>query len=75
MGKKLYVGNLGYGVTDGDLTKMFERVDRGSLSQLLELFRETEPRGEYTVAIAGAGSRAARAPRSEDPNAEPDERG
>ena len=24
MGKKLYVGNLGYGVTDGDLTKMFE---------------------------------------------------
>jgi cold-inducible RNA-binding protein len=24
MGKKLYVGNLGYGVTAGDLTKMFE---------------------------------------------------
>jgi RNA recognition motif-containing protein len=24
MGRKLYVGNLGYGVTDGDLTKMFE---------------------------------------------------
>jgi cold-inducible RNA-binding protein len=24
MGKKLYVGNLGYGVTDGELTKMFE---------------------------------------------------
>src|SRR5271155_1635280 len=24
MGKKLYVGNLGYGVTDNDLTKMFE---------------------------------------------------
>jgi RNA recognition motif-containing protein len=24
MGKKLYVGNLGYGVTDGDLTKLFE---------------------------------------------------
>src|SRR5436309_805570 len=24
MGKKLYVGNLGYGVTDGDLQKMFE---------------------------------------------------
>src|SRR5262249_55819683 len=23
MGKKLYVGNLGYGVTDSDLTKMF----------------------------------------------------
>ena len=24
MGKKLYVGNLGYAVTDGDLLKMFE---------------------------------------------------
>lgn len=24
MGRKLYVGNLGYGVTDGDLSKMFE---------------------------------------------------
>jgi len=24
MGKKLYVGNLGYGVTDTDLSKMFE---------------------------------------------------
>jgi RNA recognition motif-containing protein len=24
MGKKLYVGNLGYSVTDGDLAKMFE---------------------------------------------------
>jgi 16S rRNA (cytidine1402-2'-O)-methyltransferase len=40
-----------------DLTKMFERVDRGSLSQLIELFRETEPRGEYVVVIAGAGGR------------------
>jgi len=24
MGRKVYVGNLGYGVTDSDLTKMFE---------------------------------------------------
>src|SRR5438552_18472674 len=24
MGRKLYVGNLGYGVTDADLTKLFE---------------------------------------------------
>src|ERR671931_753971 len=24
MGKKLYVGNLGYGVTDSELSKMFE---------------------------------------------------
>ena len=24
MGRKLYVGNLGYGVTDSDLSKLFE---------------------------------------------------
>src|SRR6266446_5351921 len=24
MGKKLYVGNLGYGITDSDVTKLFE---------------------------------------------------
>lgn len=40
-----------------DLTKMFERVDRGSLSQLVNLFQETEPRGEYTVVIAGSRAR------------------
>ena len=40
-----------------DLTKMFERVDRGTLSQLLTHFEQTEPRGEYTVVIAGAGDR------------------
>jgi 16S rRNA (cytidine1402-2'-O)-methyltransferase len=38
-----------------DLTKMFERVDRGSLSELLERLRGTTLRGEYTVVIAGAG--------------------
>jgi 16S rRNA (cytidine1402-2'-O)-methyltransferase len=37
-----------------DLTKMFERVDRGSLSQLLTLMSGEEPRGEYTVVIAGS---------------------
>lgn len=36
-----------------DLTKLFERVDRGSLSELLKLYEEIEPRGEYTVVIAG----------------------
>lgn len=45
-----------------DLTKMFERVDRGSLSDLVKLFGETEPRGEYTVGIAGAGGRARTGP-------------
>ena len=38
-----------------DLTKMFEAVDRGSLSQLISCFEEINPRGEYCVVIAGAG--------------------
>jgi 16S rRNA (cytidine1402-2'-O)-methyltransferase len=38
-----------------DLTKKFERVDRGTLSELLALTQTTEPRGEYCLVIAGAG--------------------
>jgi 16S rRNA (cytidine1402-2'-O)-methyltransferase len=37
-----------------DLTKMFEKVDRGSLAQLLALVKESEPRGEFTIVIAGS---------------------
>jgi len=37
-----------------DLTKLFERIDRGNLSELVKMFDEIEPRGEYTVVIAGA---------------------
>lgn len=40
-----------------DLTKKFERVDRGTLSELRTLFATTEPRGEYCVVIAGIGTR------------------
>ncbi len=58
-----------------DLTKLFEKVDRGSLSQLAELFRETEPRGEYTVVIAGTGGRARRGERQESSEVDLDERG
>jgi 16S rRNA (cytidine1402-2'-O)-methyltransferase len=36
-----------------DLTKMFERVDRGSLSSLLALVRQTEPKGEYVLVVEG----------------------
>ncbi|GAB4415431.1 MAG: 16S rRNA (cytidine(1402)-2'-O)-methyltransferase [Anaerolineae bacterium] len=36
-----------------DLTKLFEMVHRGRLSELLAHFRQNEPRGEYTVVIAG----------------------
>ena len=37
-----------------DLTKRFEAVDRGTLSEIVSRLSETEPRGEYTVVIAGA---------------------
>ena len=50
-----------------DLTKLFERVDRGTLRELIGRFTETEPRGEYTVVIAGAAETAgaARSERAE----------
>ena len=37
-----------------DLTKMFEQVQRGTLSALLSTLEETKVRGEYIVVIAGA---------------------
>ncbi|MCD4752317.1 MAG: 16S rRNA (cytidine(1402)-2'-O)-methyltransferase [Anaerolineaceae bacterium] len=37
-----------------DLTKKFEFVKRGLLSELIEYSVEVKPRGEYTVVIAGA---------------------
>lgn len=40
-----------------DLTKMYEKMHRGTLSELLILFNENKPRGEYTVVIASALSR------------------
>jgi 16S rRNA (cytidine1402-2'-O)-methyltransferase len=41
----------------GELTKMFEAVQRGTLSTLLGSLHDKEPRGEYTVVIAGLPSR------------------
>jgi len=38
-----------------DLTKMFEQVLRAPLSKLAARYEHEEPRGEYTVVIAGAG--------------------
>jgi 16S rRNA (cytidine1402-2'-O)-methyltransferase len=37
-----------------DLTKMFERVDRGTLSELLHVCETTELRGEYVLVVSGA---------------------
>ena len=39
-----------------DLTKMFEMVERGLLSELLARLTGSDLRGEYTVVIAGAGA-------------------
>jgi 16S rRNA (cytidine1402-2'-O)-methyltransferase len=38
-----------------DLTKMFEEVQRGTLSSLLEAVTQSKPRGEYSIVIAGMG--------------------
>jgi 16S rRNA (cytidine1402-2'-O)-methyltransferase len=37
-----------------DLTKLFEKVERGRLSQLLQQQENNTPRGEYVIVIAGA---------------------
>jgi 16S rRNA (cytidine1402-2'-O)-methyltransferase len=37
-----------------ELTKMFEAVQRGRLSELLNQLEQESPRGEYVVVIAGA---------------------
>jgi 16S rRNA (cytidine1402-2'-O)-methyltransferase len=37
-----------------ELTKLFENVQRGRLSELLAVLDSGEPRGEYVVVIAGA---------------------
>jgi 16S rRNA (cytidine1402-2'-O)-methyltransferase len=36
-----------------ELTKLFESVQRGTISELIAFFQEHEPRGEYTVVIGG----------------------
>ncbi len=36
-----------------DLTKMFETMDRGLLSELIEKYKEIYPKGEYSVVIEG----------------------
>jgi 16S rRNA (cytidine1402-2'-O)-methyltransferase len=38
-----------------DLTKRFEAIQRGTLSELLREVRAAKPRGEYVLVIAGAG--------------------
>ena len=40
-----------------ELTKRFEEVFRGNVSEALEKFRDTEPRGEFTILITGTRRR------------------
>ncbi|MHC4780313.1 MAG: 16S rRNA (cytidine(1402)-2'-O)-methyltransferase [Planctomycetota bacterium] len=40
-----------------ELTKMYESVERGRLSELVATFEGREPKGEYTVVIEGAPPR------------------
>jgi len=48
-----------------DLTKMFETILRGSLSELVEKMENGDLRGEFTVVIAGAGAHRPIAPDEE----------
>jgi Predicted methyltransferases len=41
-----------------ELTKKFEEIRRGTLSEVLAQCRETVPRGEYTLVVAGAEAAA-----------------
>jgi len=41
-----------------ELTKRFEEVIRGPVSEVQDHFRTIEPRGEFTVVVAGAGENA-----------------
>ena len=49
-----------------ELTKLHESVERGSLSELLASIEKNGARGEYAVAIAGAGVEPSPPPRFED---------
>jgi 16S rRNA (cytidine1402-2'-O)-methyltransferase len=42
-----------------DLTKLYERIERGTLSALVREFSGAQLKGEYIVVIAGAGAHAA----------------
>ena len=55
-----------------DLTKLFERVDRGPLSALIALLQSQKLRGEYVVVIAGAGAEGAPAPPPDAADADAD---
>ncbi len=50
-----------------DLTKLFERVDRGRLSELIAVMKDIEPKGEFTIVIEGRTEDQATLPKVCDP--------
>jgi 16S rRNA (cytidine1402-2'-O)-methyltransferase len=40
-----------------DLTKKFENVQRGSITEMIKIIKKEPPRGEYCIVIAGAGDK------------------
>ena len=51
-----------------ELTKKFERVDRGFLSDLCERFHDAKVKGEVTVVIAGNHPKFVRAAEQREPS-------
>ncbi|MFH0765848.1 MAG: 16S rRNA (cytidine(1402)-2'-O)-methyltransferase [Calditrichota bacterium] len=51
-----------------ELTKMFEQVDRGWLSELSESYKDRKIKGESTIVIAGANPKFLREPEAETPS-------
>jgi len=52
-----------------ELTKLYEEIQRGTAADLLAHFREKNPRGEFTLVIAGAGLAEGAGPAQEEEGA------
>jgi len=49
-----------------ELTKIYEEIRRGRLSEHIAHFSRLEPRGEFVLVVAGLAHRASRVPQSDD---------
>ena len=53
-----------------DLTKKFELIDRGRISDMIRKFENEEPRGEYCIVINPEGSKVEFEPMYDDGEAD-----
>lgn len=53
-----------------ELTKKFEEFERGTLAELIDIYKAKEPRGEYVIIVAGATDGLAGADMTEESLAE-----